>query len=157
MKQLRRKVLVLILAQLRKTRDEEGFSLLEIMIVIALIALFAILVGPPVLDMFAQGQGDAALVQIKQLEQSVKLYYRNCGRYPTTAQGLEALITPSTDCKRWRKTLDTDAIPDDPWGNAYLYYSPGVRSQNDFEIISRGSNTDDDSDDVTSFTRPEQG
>lgn len=139
----------------RQGKGEAGFSLLEIMIVIALIALFAILVGPAVIDMFTEGQEEAARVQIKQFEQGLKLYYRNCGRYPNTTEGLNALISPTADCKKWKPTIDTDVVPEDPWGNEYLYYSPGVRSNNEYEVISRGQNIDDESDDITSYTRAE--
>jgi len=139
----------------RRAARKEGFSLMEIMIVIALIALFAVLVGPNVIEMFTSGQEDAARVQIKQVEQALKLYYRNCGRYPSTAQGLNSLISKTSSCKRWKKVLDGDTIPEDPWGSDYLYFSPGVRGDHEYELISKGKDAEDESDDITSFTKGE--
>jgi general secretion pathway protein G len=135
----------------RRARQESGFSILEIMIVIALIALLAAVVAPNVIGLFSSGQQDVARTEIKMFETGLKLFYRNCGRYPSTAEGLEALVTPVQSCSKWKKVLDADEIKKDPWDRPYRYTSPGVRSGKEYEIVSTGQNAEDESDDITSF------
>jgi general secretion pathway protein G len=123
-------------------RFTSGFTLIELMVVLAILALLATIVGPRVI-----GQQDTAMrvkaqTTIASLETAVKMYKLQMGRYPTTAQGLQALVAcPETEgnCEDWQKGgyLEKRTVPRDPWGNAFIYLYPGVH--NDFDIVSYGA------------------
>ena len=119
-----------------------GFTLVEIMVVVVIIGLLAALVGPRLI-----GQGDmakvtAARAQIKNFEQALELYHLNNGFFPTTEQGLQALIEKpimQPEPKNYQKGgyLNAKALPKDPWGNEYAYLCPG--QEGEYDIISYGA------------------
>ncbi|MCB9061861.1 MAG: type II secretion system major pseudopilin GspG [Halobacteriovoraceae bacterium] len=117
----------------------KGFSLIEILIVITLIAIIGTFVGGRVLDYLYEGQAKAAKIQMNNLSDRLKEFYRNCYFYPSTEQGLDALISkPSVgrDCKKYKPGgyLEVESIPEDPWGGEYQYESDGKT----FNIYSYG-------------------
>lgn len=131
---------------------EDGMTLIEIMIVIAILGLLAAIVGVNVFQRFEEARGQTAQTQIGDFKNALQLYARDCGKYPTTAQGLQALVANPGTCPRWKKYLDTDRIPADPWGNPYDYFYPGVHGQ-EMEIISRGKDGDaNTADDIVSWS-----
>lgn len=118
---------------------QKGFSLIEILIVLTLISILGTFVVGKVFDWLYEGQVNATRIQMKNLSDRLKEFYRNCYFYPTSEQGLESLIEkPSSgrDCKRYKPGgyLDQEIIPDDPWGNPYVYTSDGKT----YNIISYG-------------------
>lgn len=119
-------------------RDERGFTLLEIMIAVAIVVMFSTIVGVAVFNRYVEAQKNAAKVQIQNIEAALKHYRRHCFQYPGTDQGLEALInTPSVgrSCENWEGPyLDSKRVPLDPWGNPYNYISDGKS----FDIDSYG-------------------
>lgn len=130
--------------RIRNTRHD-GMTLIEIMIVIAILGLLAGIVGVNVMGSLEEGRRQSALTQIKNLDSALKLYNRDCAKYPSTAEGLNALVVKPASCQRWKPYMDT--IPNDPWGNPYEYFHPGTHGH-EVEIISRGKdgqlNTQDD-------------
>ena len=128
-------------------RRQDGMTLIEIMIVIAIIGLLTAIVGVNVMGAWKTGQEGAAKTQIKSFETALQLYSTDCGRYPSTGDGLNALITKPGNCNRWKPYLKQSSIPLDPWGNPYEYFYPGTHGQ-EIEIISKGAdgslNTQDD-------------
>ena len=122
-------------------------TLIEIMIVIAILGLLASIVGVAVIGRLQEGRIGAAQTQIKSFESAMQLYNRDCGKYPGTADGLNALISKPANCNRWKPYLTQSSIPLDPWGNPYEYFHPGTHGQ-ELEIISKGPdgtlNTQDD-------------
>jgi general secretion pathway protein G len=129
------------LAQGGLLRHAEGaFTLIEVMVVVTILAILAILVVPKIVGRTDDARRTAAIVEIKNLEQALHLYKLDNGVYPTTDQGLEALVTqPSVSPipERWRSGGDVPKVPKDPWNHAYAYLSPG--SHGDFDLVSFGA------------------
>lgn len=123
-----------------------GYILLAI---VGLWLFLALIVGPAVIDNFTRGQFEAAEVQIKQFMQAVRLFEHFCNRVPTPEEGLDALVQPVSSCPNWKRTIDSDLIPSDPWGQPYHYVAPARDGSASYEIYSDGL-TEDASDDVSS-------
>lgn len=122
---------------------KKGFSLIELMVVIVILGLLATFLLPKIINRPDEARITKAKSDIKSIESALKLYKLDNGIYPTTEQGLQALITkPETEPipKNWKKGgyLDTNSLPKDPWGNNYIYRSPG-ENERDYEIISLGA------------------
>ena len=125
----------------KREKGSYGFTLIELMVVMAILATLAFIVVPRFLDEPEKARRLKAEVTIANLETALKTYFLDNGFYPTTDQGLEALVLePTTDPipGRWREGgyLEKGKVPLDPWGNDFVYLSPGVH--NDFDIISYG-------------------
>jgi general secretion pathway protein G len=123
-------------------KNEQGFTLIEIMVVLIILGLLAGLIGPRLLGRTEDAKLVKAEILIETLETALKLYRLDNGKYPTTEQGLEALvIAPETgsSVKNWRKGgyIEKGRVPKDPWGNNFLYLCPGVYG--DYDIVSYGS------------------
>jgi general secretion pathway protein G len=119
-----------------------GFTFIELMVVIVILGILALYVAPKILDRPDEARINATKVQIKSIETALKLYKLDNGVYPTTEQGLEALVqAPEVGqlAKSWREGgyLEKGKVPQDPWGNDYIYLSPGVHS--DFDLMSYGA------------------
>ena len=115
-------------------------SFLEIIIVVAIIAGLVAIVGPNIINQFSGSQVDTAKIQMNSLKQSLDLYKLDNGVYPDTEQGLKALIGKPEINKipaRWKGPyLNSERIPQDPWGNAYVYES---EDQSEYVLKSLGS------------------
>ena len=115
-----------------------GFTLIEIMVVIVILGVLAALIVPRVMDRPDQARVIAARQDIAAIMQSLKLYRLDNQRYPTTEQGLEALVTrPTTEPMppNWKQYLDK--APIDPWGKPYQYLNPGVKGE--IDVFSLGA------------------
>jgi len=126
-----------------RVRDNRGFTLIELMVVVVILGILAGLIIPKIMGRPEEAKRLKARMQIEQLEQALKLYYLDNGEYPTTEQGLNALVDkPATEPvpKRWKEGgyLEKKKIPADPWGNPFVYVSPGVHSK-DFDRVSYGA------------------
>lgn len=126
----------------RILRDNRGFTLIEIMVVIVILALLAALVAPKLIGRSDDAKIADAKVQIRNIETGLKLYKLDSGVYPTTEQGLQALVEKPTVGQipnNWRTGgyLESKTIPKDPWKNDYLYLSPGEHG--DFDLCSYGA------------------
>ena len=122
--------------------SEKGFTLIELMVVIVILSILAVWVAPKIMGRPDQAKQVKAKVDIQGFETALKLYKLDNGQYPTTDQGLEALVTkPDTGqtAKNWRTGgyIEKGKIAKDPWGNEYVYLSPGVHA--DFDITSYGA------------------
>lgn len=121
-------------------RDQRGFTFVEIMVVVAILAILAAIVVPRIMGRTDEAKITAAKVQMRNIEGALKLYKLDTGKYPPTEHGLEALITKPTSGKvpkNWRKGGYLQAVPKDPWGTPFLYLSPGVHD--DYDLVSNGS------------------
>lgn len=121
---------------------KQGFTLIELLVVILILGLLAGIVGPRLFGHADEAKQTKARVQIENLSSALKMYKIDNGRFPSSEQGLEALVTQpqSGDVpKKWKKGgyLAKKQIPKDPWGNDYVYLSPGVHD--DFDITSYGA------------------
>lgn len=111
-----------------------GFTLLEVMVVMVIIGLLAALIVPNVMSRVDDAKVTAARSDISNLANALKMYRLDNGRFPSTEQGLQALVKkPETAPlpKNWKTGGYLDALPRDPWGNAYNYLQPGVHGEID--------------------------
>jgi general secretion pathway protein G len=115
-----------------------GFTLVEIMVVVLILGILAVLVVPRVVGRTDEARTTAARHDIAATMQALKLYRLDNGRYPTTEQGLAALVTkPQPPPPNWKQYLDR--VPKDPWGNVYQYLNPGVRGEIDVFTLGADS------------------
>jgi general secretion pathway protein G len=126
----------------KTVNNRRGFTLIEIMVVIVILALLAALVGPKIIGRSDDAKIADAKVQIRNLETALKLYKLDNGNYPSTEQGLQALLTKPTTGqipKNYRQDgyLESKKLPTDPWGGDYIYLSPGEHG--DYDLCSLGS------------------
>ncbi len=123
----------------RHRRDDAGFTLVEVLVVLVLLGLILGLVAPRALDFLSRGQAQAAKLQITSLGSNLDLYRLDVGRYPTQDEGLAALIARPAGLQRWNGPyLDGKAVPPDPWGHTYHYRSPG-RDGRRYDLYSLGA------------------
>lgn len=119
----------------------QGFTLIEIMVVLVILGILAGLIVPKIMDRPEEARRTKAAIQIQAIDQALKLYKLDNGDYPTTEQGLQSLIEPPSVgrlAKKWRKEgyLEKGKVPKDPWGNDFVYISPGLHG--DFDLMSYG-------------------
>jgi len=117
-----------------------GFTLIEIMVVVVILAVLAALIVPRIMSRPDEARVVAARQDIRALEQALKLYRLDNQRYPSTEQGLDALVKPPTLPPlppNWKAGGYLERLPRDPWGNAYQYLNPGLRGE--IDVFSFGA------------------
>ncbi len=122
-------------------QDNRGFTLIELMVVIIILGILAMWVAPKIMSRPEEAKQVKARLDIQNLETALKLYKLDNGVYPTTEQGLQALVEKPESgilAKNWKEGgyLEKGKVPKDPWGNDFVYLSPGLKG--DFDIISYG-------------------
>ena len=118
--------------------SREGFTLIELMVVMIILGLLAALVVPKMFGKLATARTNAAYAQIKLFGTALDSYRLDVGRYPTTSEGLESLITQGSDADDWNGPyLRENEIPLDSWGKPYMYESPGEHG--DYDLYSYGA------------------
>jgi general secretion pathway protein G len=114
-----------------------GFTLLELLVVIVIIGLLAAYVGPKYFSQLGKSEVTVTRAQIEAFEKSLDTFRLDVGRYPTTEEGLNALMTaPPTAAAKWNGPYLKKGVPADPWGHAYQYRAPGSKAE--YEILSLG-------------------
>jgi len=117
---------------------EEGFTLVEVLVVIAIIGLMMGLVGPRVLNYLAESKVKAAKIQLQSFASALDLFYLDAGRYPTSAEGLTLLLRPVAGIPAWNGPyLKGGNVPSDPWAKPYVYRSPGQNGP--YDVLSYGA------------------
>jgi general secretion pathway protein G len=120
-------------------RRHAGFTLLELLVVLAILALMGGLVGPAVMNQLGGAKTKSAKLQVTDLERAAKTFKLDVGRYPSAAEGLQALATRPSTAPGWNGPyLEKNVVPKDPWGNDYLYENPS-RHGGEIDIYSLGA------------------
>jgi general secretion pathway protein G len=119
-------------------RPHCGFSLIELLVVLVILSLLGGIVAPRVLKHLSQAKSDTAALQIEDLSAALDVYMLEVGSYPTSDQGLRALIEAPADSENWNGPyLRKSKVPPDPWGNEYQYKSPGDHGE--YDLFSYGA------------------
>jgi general secretion pathway protein G len=119
-------------------RGERGFTLVELLVVITIIALIMGIVGPRVLNYLTESKAKAAKIQIESFASALDLFFLDTGRYPNTSEGLTALVSRPGNINAWNGPyLKGGLVPADPWGNPYIYRAPGQHGT--YDILSYGA------------------
>jgi general secretion pathway protein G len=118
-----------------KRQNSKGFTLIELLVVMVIVGLLAALVAPKLFPKLGKGKQAAAKAQIELLGQALDQMRLDVGRYPTTQEGLNSLVT-NPGMPNWEGPYLKKALPNDPWGRAYLYQQPG--SHGEYDLYSYG-------------------
>jgi general secretion pathway protein G len=132
-------------------KSEKGFSLIELIVVLVILGLLAAVVGPRVYDKLAKGKEQIAKIQIKEIEGALQLFSFDVGRFPSSGEGLEALVRNPGNMEAWKGPyLTKNDLPKDPWGKSYLYRCPGQHG--DYDLLSYGPDgSEGGEDDIVSW------
>lgn len=120
----------------RVPRGQGGFTLIEILVVVVILGILASIIVPKIMKRPEEARRTKAIIDIKAIETALNLYRLDNGAYPSTEQGLEALVTKPTIGvipKDWKEEGYLDKAPKDPWGNPFVYLSPGLHKEFDLE------------------------
>ncbi|MCC8964663.1 type II secretion system major pseudopilin GspG [Bradyrhizobium sp. Pear76] len=122
----------------RTRQGEQGFTLVEMLVVIAIIGLIMGLVGPRVLSYLSESKVKAARIQMQSFASALDLFSLDTGRYPSTSEGLAALVQRTSGAASWNGPyLKGGVVPNDPWSHPYIYRAPGDHGP--YDILSYGS------------------
>ena len=139
-------------------RFREAFTLIELMIVIVILGLLATVVVPRILNRPEQARRMKAKMDIRSIEAALALFKTDTGRFPTTSEGIDVLVT-NPGIKGYNHDAYLDKNPQDPWSNRYIYISPGIQSK-DYDLESYGKDGEDggtqDNADIESWNLDEQ-
>ncbi|KFX68581.1 general secretion pathway protein GspG [Pseudomonas taeanensis MS-3] len=117
-------------------RGQQGFTLLELLVVLVVLGLLAGIVAPKYFNQLGRSEIKVARAQIEGLSKAIDIYRLEVGRYPSSEQGLDALVLAPSDEPKWAGPYLQKTIPQDPWGHEYVYRSPG--EYGDYDLLSLG-------------------
>ncbi|MFW5995667.1 MAG: type II secretion system major pseudopilin GspG [Halanaerobiaceae bacterium] len=132
----------------RIREDKKGFTLIEVLIVVIILGFLASQVGPELMDRVSEASQTTAENQLDIFKTALNNYRLDTGDYPTSDQGLEALVEePSSAPDGWDGPyLDENRVPEDPWGNEYQYESPGEHNEDTYDLCSLGRDGEEGGD-----------
>jgi general secretion pathway protein G len=119
-------------------RGTSGFTLIELLVVLVILGLLAGIAGPRVMKYLGGAKSDSAKVQIEEFGAALDMYHLEVGRYPSSDEGLEALVKAPSNAGKWNGPyIKKNVVPPDPWGNPYQYKAPGQHGE--FDLYSLGA------------------
>jgi|SRR4051812_1434717 len=131
---------------LSQNRRRQGFTLLELLVVVVILGILAATIVPQFMTSTKDAKVSAAKANVSELQNAIERFNIHMDRYPTTEEGLKALVDPpSSDETKWRGPYIAK-LPVDPWGEAYQYRNPGTHRKNGYDLWSRGSDKADGGD-----------
>lgn len=135
-------------------KPQHGFTLIELLVVLVILGLLASLAGPKVMNYLGGAKSDSAQLQVEEFGASLDLFKLETGRYPTTQEGLQALVQAPAGLTGWNGPyLKKKTVPKDPWGNEYIYVSPGQHGPYDLSSLGADNREggDGENKDLTSW------
>jgi len=140
-------------SEIRNPKSHAAFTLIELMVVVVILGVLATMVMPKILSKPEQARRTKAMVDIRSIQSALALFKTDTGRFPTTSEGLQALVS-NPGLKGYNKDAYLERVPTDPWGNKYIYLSPGIHSK-DYDLVSCGKDGEpgggDDNADIESW------
>jgi general secretion pathway protein G len=127
-----------------------GFTLIELLLVLVILAVLAAIVVPKFTNRSEQARTTAAKTQISSLETALTGFEVDCGRFPTSDEGLQALVQQPANVQNWKSYMKQ--IPKDPWGNPYVYRAPGTHNPQEFDLFSMGPDGREGNDDIDNWS-----
>ena len=130
-----------------------GFTLIELLLVLVILTVLAAVVAPKFTNRSQQARVTAARTDIANLEVSLDAYEIDVGRYPTTDEGLRALVEMPPSARNWNGPYVKRGIPNDPWGSPYIYRCPGQHNVSGYDLHSLGPDGREGNDDIDNWTQ----
>src|SRR3989338_2875961 len=135
-------------------KPQHGFTLIELLVVLVILGLLASLAGPKVMNYLGGAKSDSAKLQVEEFGASLDLFKLETGRYPSSQEGLQALVQAPSGLTCWNGPyLKKKTVPKDPWGNEYRYVSPGQHGSYDLSSLGADNREggDGENKDLTSW------
>jgi general secretion pathway protein G len=133
-------------------RRYNAFTLIELLLVMVILVVLAAVVVPKFTNRSEQARNTAARTQINSFETSLDAFEVDCGRYPSSEEGLGALINPPSNVQGWHGPY-LKTIPIDPWGQPYVYRYPGTHNANSYDVFSTGPDQHEGNDDIDNWSQ----
>ncbi len=132
----------------------QGFTLIELLLVLVILSVLAAVVVPKYVKRSEQARVTAARTQISYLETALDAFEIDTGRFPTSQEGLDALVTPPPGLEGWQSAYIKRGVPNDPWGHPYIYQYPGEHNSDGYDIHSFGADGQDGTaDDIDNWSQ----
>jgi general secretion pathway protein G len=131
---------------------QSGFSLIELLLVLVILAVLAAVVVPKFTNRTEQARVTAAKTDISMLDTALDAYEIDNGRYPGSDEGLAALVSAGGASKTWKGPYIKKDVPVDPWGNPYVYRYPGTNNANGYDLVSFGPDGREGNDDINNWS-----
>src|SRR5437867_6209698 len=122
----------------RVTQRESGFTLIELLLVLVILAVLAAVVVPKFTSRSEQARVTAASSDVANIELALDVFEQDAGRFPSSDEGLRALVQQPPSVRAWRGPYIKRGVPNDPWGNPYVYHYPGQHNLNSYDLFSLG-------------------